>query len=183
MTEMAFDLTAICCVKTLDRGKNPVLRVFPCYLVKSNAISVKSMSPDPSVLVGTESLEQVGKITWYRRFETQVLPGYGVFEAEEPGVQRLPGECLHGTPGGLLQGIGLGREMRAVFLVTNKRIADMGHVDADLVGPSGFEPAFDKTCIGAPVACTIKVLDDRVMGDCLARVGAGNADYSAFEPV
>ena len=98
-------------------------------------------------------------------------------------MQGLAAKCLYRTSGWFLQCIGLGGEMRAIFLVANQRIADMGHVDPYLMRASGFEPAFDKARIGPPVTGTVKVADDGIVGNRLACIMPVSPDHSALEPV
>ena len=42
------------------------------------------------------------------------------------------------------QFVDLGLEGHAIVLIADQRMADVGHVDADLVGPAGFQTALDQ---------------------------------------
>src|SRR4051794_30125355 len=61
----------------------------------------------------------------------RALPGGGVDEAEGLGVERLAVEP--GLAGGLVD--------RPIDLLAEDRVAHLGHVNADLVGPARLQPA------------------------------------------
>ena len=69
-----------------------------------------------------------------------------MLEAERPGVERLALEFHERGRCRLRQLMGAGGKARAVDRIAEQRVADMGHVDADLVGPPGLQPAFDQAC-------------------------------------
>ena len=68
-----------------------------------------------------------------------------MLEAEHGGVERLAAQCFQGRP---YRGAELGfarRKSGSIGRVTQKRMADMRHVNPDLVRPPGFERATDQT--------------------------------------
>ena len=95
--------------------------------------------------------------------DVDVLAGQGMDEAERLGVERLAVE------------VGLGARLvaGAVDGVADDRMADLGQVDADLVGPAGLEPAGDE---GGHRA---EPLDDAVMGDAVPPLAAAAGDAAA----
>src|SRR5260221_12412513 len=62
-------------------------------------------------------------------------------EAKLGGVQRLPMKLK------FLQYLAVRLSWAAVDRVADQRMADRSHVDADLVGPPGLQPAFDESGI------------------------------------
>ena len=73
--------------------------------------------------------------------------GCRVQECKVSGVQRLPRKGPDCRGERLGQPVRLAAESGAVVGVADQRVADMRHVDADLVGAPGFEPAFDEGCL------------------------------------
>ena len=57
------------------------------------------------------------------------------------GVKRLPAKSRQRFPGVFRQKRGLGLEAGPVDGIAQERMADMGEMDPDLVGPPGLEPA------------------------------------------
>ena len=72
---------------------------------------------------------------------SEALAGPRMLEAEHGGVERLPVQLCQRRPGVLAQTVRLGLEAGPVELIAEKRVAAMGHVDADLVGPAGLQLA------------------------------------------
>ena len=81
--------------------------------------------------------------------DVDVLAGQGVDEAERLGVQRLARE----------PGLGARLLAGAVDGVADDRMADLGQMNADLVGPAGLEPA------GEQGGDRAEVFDDAIVGD------------------
>ena len=81
------------------------------------------------------------QIIGQRAFEMDFLARYRMFEAEHGGVQRLTGEGIDNGAGFIRQFAGFGSEPAGISRIADQRMADMGHVDADLVGAAGFELA------------------------------------------
>src|SRR6266851_697606 len=70
-------------------------------------------------------------------------PGGRMDKAEPPGVQSLAGKCGNlGTDRARAGDRPSGA--RAVDGITDQRVAAMGEMDSDLVGPTGGETAFEK---------------------------------------
>ena len=65
-------------------------------------------------------------------------------ECKQPRMQRLAREALTRPCQRFGQPVGLGAEGLAVVGIADHRMADMGHMDADLVGAAGLQPAFDE---------------------------------------
>ena len=65
----------------------------------------------------------------------------GVREAEQIGVQRLPAERFQRSPRRLRQQRRLGLEARAIDVVTEQRMPNMGEMHPDLMGPAGLQSA------------------------------------------
>ena len=69
-------------------------------------------------------------------------PVAGMLETEDRGVQGLAARGPRGPPAARLgEAVGLGLEAGPVERVAEQRVADMGHVDADLMRPPGLELA------------------------------------------
>lgn len=64
-------------------------------------------------------------------------------ETQPRGMKRLPGKCI-GTSCGLTGGPFRKPPTTAIDRIADQRVPGMCHVNADLVGPSRFEPAPDK---------------------------------------
>src|SRR5215218_3925691 len=64
-----------------------------------------------------------------------------MLEAEYGSVQRLAAELLEGRPLALRQAVRLCLEAGSVEIVTEERVPHIGHVNPDLVGPTGLELA------------------------------------------
>jgi hypothetical protein len=67
---------------------------------------------------------------------------------QQAGMQSLAWECLDRGLQRFGQPVRLGPEGLAIVGIADERMADMGHVHADLVGAAGFQPAFDQACRG-----------------------------------
>jgi hypothetical protein len=104
-------------------------------------------------------------------------------ERQEPRMQRLPAERLDLRPQRLRQPVGFGAEGEAVILIADQRVADMGHMDADLVGAASFEAAFDKAGHGFAVLLLTKPLQHFKMRDGMAGVGLVFLDNGLPGPV
>ena len=65
-------------------------------------------------------------------------------EGEDRGVQGLAAERVERRPRRRRQEARLGLETRPVDRIAEQRMADMGEMDADLVGASGLQPAGDE---------------------------------------
>ncbi len=90
----------------------------------------------------SEVFQKVLHIFRYGRLEAHQFPGGGMGEGEQPGVQRLPMKSLHRFLQRFGQLVGLALVGAAIIHVADERVADMGHVHANLVGAAGFETAF-----------------------------------------
>ncbi len=95
-----------------------------------------------------QSLNEVSKVGRECTVEPQVLAGTRVLEAEDRGVQGLAPQA--GERRLLLRAetVRLRLEAGAVERVPEERMAQMGHVYADLVGAAGFELTAQKACDG-----------------------------------
>lgn len=91
-----------------------------------------------------EIFQKVLHIFRYRRFETHQFLRGRMGEGEQPGMQCLPVETAHGLFQRFRQLVGLGLVGAAIVHVADKRMADMRHVHADLVGATGLKAAFDE---------------------------------------
>ena len=122
-------------------------------------------------------------VSRYRRFEPHRDVGGRMPEFKEPGVQGLPGEGADLGFQGLGQAVGLGADGLPGVRVADHGVADMGHVDADLVGAAGFQPAFDQACGGECLLVLAEPFDDGEMGDGMARVVAGPGNDGASHAI
>ena len=98
------------------------------------------------------------------------LAGARMLELQHVGMQRLAVERLDDPAGLIRQKIGLGPEAGAVDGIAQQRMADVCHVDADLVRAAGFQVAFDEGGKRARIRAFMEALEHFVMGDRL--VGA-----------
>ena len=65
--------------------------------------------------------------------------------------------------------------------VADKRVSAMGHVNPDLVGPAGFEPALDKRCHGSPVVLCAEAFNDPIMGYGAPSIGSFGTDNGTLD--
>jgi hypothetical protein len=79
-------------------------------------------------------------------------------ESEHRRVQGLPGERRDAGLGGGWEPRRFALEARGIDRVTQQRMTDMRHMDADLMGSSRLQPATNKACYAS------KALDDPPMG-------------------
>src|ERR1051326_921981 len=79
-------------------------------------------------------------------------------------MQRLSSKTLQNGPGRGGQTGRSGPESRAIDGVTHERVADMGHMNPDLVGAAGLQPAFDEARDGFSVLAG-EALQNAPMGD------------------
>jgi len=108
---------------------------------------------------------------------------FRVAEGEEARVQGLPGKG-----GDLLRqlrrkAVDLGAERASVIGIAQKRVADMRHVDPDLVRASGFQPAFDKRGDLLSRIPGAVPFQNREVSDCMARIGASGGHHGTKRPV
>lgn len=80
-------------------------------------------------------LQQLGKEGGKGAFHLDDFPGDGLAQADAAGMESVAGAG--------------GRQLGAVEKIAGQRVADMGHVQADLMGAAGFQPQA-KQGIGAP---------------------------------
>ena len=59
-----------------------------------------------------------------------VLPGAGVNKSQDAGMQTLSLRCKRGLA------------LSGIYFIAHERVMDIGHMDADLMGPAGLQPAF-----------------------------------------
>src|SRR5690606_30521922 len=85
-------------------------------------------------------------------------------EASDQGGKRI------GQPGRL------GGEMSAIDAVANQRMADISHMNANLVGSSGLQPALEQRR-------DAEILGEAIMGQRIARIRAVRGDDAASGPV
>ncbi|MND98608.1 hypothetical protein D3C80_909680 [compost metagenome] len=93
-----------------------------------------------------------------------------MFEGEQIGMQRLARKAANGAFCRFFQQVRLGAEGGAIFGITDQRIADMGHMHADLVGAAGFQAAFHHRGEAGGVRSFMVTLHHLIMGDRLAGV-------------
>src|ERR1700722_10013922 len=79
-----------------------------------------------------------------RALEAKRLAGGRMLETQHCRVQSLAAEARKRRPCGLVEKRGLGLEPRAIDRIAQERMTDRGHVDPDLVGPPGLQPAGDE---------------------------------------
>ena len=80
------------------------------------------------------------------RFETQPFASYRMAKGEQPGVQCLSREGANQRRQWQRKPVRLGEKRPAMVTVANERMADMGHMNPDLMGSPGFKPAFNEAC-------------------------------------
>ena len=92
-------------------------------------------------VVGLQCLEKGLQIRGQGRVKHHFLAGDRMLEPEFGGMQRLASEA--GDDGGKILGqpVHLGGVSRRINGIGNQRMADIGHVNADLVGASRFQLA------------------------------------------
>ena len=115
--------------------------------------------------------------------EAHDLSGRGMLESEQPGMQCLSRKPVDDLSDVRRQLVGLGPEGHAVVAVADQRMTDMGHVNADLVGAAGFQPALDEAGEGRGVARLAIAFGHRVMGDGMSDVVAIVGAHGAFQAV
>ncbi len=71
-----------------------------------------------------------------------------MLKAQHAGVQGLAAELFKGGACGLGEVSGRGLIAGAIKRIAEDRVADVGHVDADLVGAPGLQPAADQADLG-----------------------------------
>ena len=62
-----------------------------------------------------------------------------------PRMKRLTGKCFHSRPRLAVQTGHFRTKSRPIHRISDQRMADMRHMDADLMGASGFKAAGDKS--------------------------------------
>ena len=104
-----------------------------CYSDRLLPTSPTALPPTAYCLTchATETGEQLFQVGGQRGLDGDGLPGDRVDEAQVPGVEGLAADRERES-GGLA---------RPVDPVAEDRMADLGQVDPDLVGPAGLEPA------------------------------------------
>lgn len=107
-------------------------------------------------IVFSQPVKQLGKLRWQRRFEFQILAASRMTEAEHPGVKRL---AVDGE-----------RFFRPVLRVASERIADVFHMDANLVRPPRFQLALHIRVMAKP-------LEHAEMGDGFLAVFLGDGHF------
>ena len=118
-------------------------------------------------------MPQARKVVRQAGLEAQDLAGFGVLEAQYMGVQGLSAKGLRALArafSGKQRRLGL--EARAVGVVAEQRMADMGQMHPDLVGAAGLQPAGeqarDRLSVGSGVG-----FQQLPVGDRLAAVRRG----------
>ena len=86
-------------------------------------------------------MPQARKIVRQAGLETQDVAGFGVLEAQYMGVQGLSAKGLERSARVFGQVDRLGLETRAVGVVSEQRMAQMGEMHPDLVLPAGLQTA------------------------------------------
>lgn len=124
-----------------------------------------------------KSVEEFREIDRVGCLEThQRIRGW-VTEGEQSRMKRLPWEGADKAAERGFQLVGLGEEGFAVFLIAQQRMADMGHVNANLVGAPRFEPAFHQRPHGGGIRFLAEAFLNGEMGDGMARVGCRLANH------
>lgn len=100
-------------------------------------------------------------------------------ENQQTGVEGLSRETADGTLERLFKAVDFRFEACAVVVIADQRVADMRHVDADLVGSAGFQAAFDQAGNCRRVFRSEAFLDLPVSD----RMPAGGLDDGYFLPV
>ncbi len=98
-------------------------------------------------------------------------------------MQRLAGKACNDRTNVVRQFVRLGEERPPVGLVADKRVADMGHMDADLVRPARFQPTLHQRGRGCRVGARAELVDKGVMRDGVACVAASVRNDGAFRAV
>ena len=89
-----------------------------------------------------QHLQQCVQVRWEVAGECQGGPRTGVKYAQKAGVERLPTKCIKDAPG-------LGSQPpdappTPIERVSNDRMTNVGHMNADLMGAACFETALDQ---------------------------------------
>ena len=103
------------------------------------------------------------EVGWNLGLDANIFLGERMFKSESLGVKRLAME------GGLAAGAVAG----TVDRVSDDGVPDIGEMDADLVGPAGFEPACDER------GHRSETFDDAIMGDGVLALAGHASDASA----
>ena len=101
---------------------------------------------------------QTGKIGRQFRPERKDFAARGVLDRQYMGMQGLSAKALECLVCRWRQQPGFGLEAGSIDIVTQQRMAGCGEVNADLMGPSGLEPAGEE-------ARRSEGLDHAPMGD------------------
>ena len=91
----------------------------------------------------TKAFDQFPHVARKGNLEPHDQMGSRVAKCKKPGMQSLTRKRLDRRFQQLRQTVRLSAEGLAIIGVAEDRVADMGHVDADLVGSAGLKPAFD----------------------------------------
>lgn len=86
-----------------------------------------------------EGTEQALHVLRQSAVKTHGIAVHGMLKAKMSGVQRLPAERGQSLPCSLGELTGAGGKVGAIDGISQKRVADMGHVDADLVSTAGLQ--------------------------------------------
>ncbi len=108
-----------------------------------------------------KALSRSIEIVRRRALEMQRLAGDRMLESEGGGVERLPAERSERRLASSPSSPRLGLEARAIDRVAQERMADRGHMNADLMRAAGLQFAGDE-------ACRSERLLDPPMGDGVA---------------
>jgi len=98
-------------------------------------------------------------------------------------MKSLPGKAGDNRAHIVRQLVGLGQEGAAIGLVADQRMADMRHMDADLVRAPRFQAAFDERGRRRRVGARAELLDDGIMRHRMARIAAPFGHDGAFRAV
>src|SRR5690606_32562724 len=109
-----------------------------------------------------EEFRQVGRMG---RFKAHQRLRRGVAKGKEPGMKRLPREGADEAAKWVFQLVGLGEEGLAVVVIAQQRMADMGHVNANLVRSPRLEPALDQRRHGGGIRLLAEALQNGEVGD------------------
>lgn len=85
-------------------------------------------------------------------------------------MQRLSRKAVDGASCRFIKQVRLGAKGRAIFGVADQRMADMGHVHADLMGAAGFQAALHHRGEAGRIRLFMKTFHNLVMGYRLAGI-------------
>lgn len=74
-------------------------------------------------------------------------------KSKKPRVKRLPMEAMYGVLQRFWKLVGFGLVSSAIIHIADKRVTDMGHVNADLMRTACFKPAFNQRSKGSSIFC------------------------------